>query len=334
LLPSGEAIMTEDLSSTPLGQWIVKWLAHQRALERDYGNAEWILRCLQRFVVTRLHSPDLDQAGFDLWCDSLQHLVATTRRSRQLAVRKFYLYRQRAEPDCFVPDPLYFARLSPHRRPVIIEPQQVAQMLAVADSLAPTTNSPLLPAVMRLAIVILYTAGLRRGELVRLNLDDVEPRTGLVRIRASKFHKSRLVPLSSDARAAVRAYLRQRLARPFRAAPNAPLLCSGMHGHRRYTGAGLGQAINRLFIAANVADSEGRRPRVHDIRHSFAVQAMMRWYQAGADVQSGLPRLAMYMGHVSIVSTAHYLHFVPAMRELASERFEAAFADVAAEAST
>lgn len=202
--------MTDDLSSTPLGRWITKWLAHQRALGRDYDNAGWILQHLQRFVVTRLHAPDLDQAGFDLWCDSLPHLAATTRRSRQLAVRKFCLFRRRAEPDCFVPDPLYFARLCPYRRPVIIEPQQVAQMLVVADGLAPTTQSPLLPAVMHLAVVILYTAGLRRGELVRLNLDDVEPRTGLVRIRASKFHKSRLVPLSSDARAGVRAYLRQR----------------------------------------------------------------------------------------------------------------------------
>jgi len=326
--------MTKSLSSTPLGQWIARWLAHQRALGRDYDSAGWILQHLHRFVVTRLRAPDLDRAGFDLWCDSFRHLAATTRRGRQLAVRRFCLYRQRAEPDCFVPDLLYFARLCPYRTPVIIEPQQVARMLVVADNLTPTTNSPLLPAVMRLAVVILYTAGLRRGELVRLNLDDVEPRTGLVRIRASKFHKSRLVPLSSDTSAAVRAYLRQRLAPPFCAGPNAPLLCNGVRGRRRYTGAGLRQAVDRLFIAANVVDSEGRRPRVHDIRHSFAVQALMRWYRAGADVQSNLPRLAMYMGHVSIVSTVHYLHFVPAMRQLASDRFEAAFGKVAAEAST
>jgi integrase len=94
----------------------------------------------------------------------------------------------------------------------------------------------------------------------------------------------------------------------------------------------LGDAINRLFLAANVTDAEGRRPRVQDLRHSFAVQALMRWYRDGADVQSNLPRLAIYMGHVSIVSTAHYLHFLPAMRQLASERFEAAFGDVVQEA--
>jgi len=94
----------------------------------------------------------------------------------------------------------------------------------------------------------------------------------------------------------------------------------------------MGEAVNRLFVAANVRDGEGRQPRVHDLRHSFAVQALIRWYQEGADVQSHLPRLAMFMGHVSIVSTAHYLHFVPTTRELASTRFEAAFGDVLAEA--
>jgi len=325
--------MTEDLSSTPLGQWIVDWLSHQRSLGRDYGGTEWILKHLQRFVVVHMHASDLDQAGFDLWCDSFRHLSATTRRGRQLIIRKFCLYRQRAEPDCFVPNPLYFARLCPYRRPVIIEPQQVAQMLIAADGLAPTTNSPLLPVVMRLAVVLLYTSGLRRGELVRLDLNDVEPQTGLLRIRSSKFHKSRLVPLSLDAGGELRAYLHHRLAPPFDTDPNAPLLCNGARAHRRYTGAGLGQAVNRLFVAANVMDKEGRRPRVHDIRHSFALGALIRWYRAGVDVQSNLPRLSMYMGHVSIVSTAHYLHFVPTMRELASDRFEAAFGDVVEEAS-
>ena len=63
-------------------------------------------------------------------------------------------------------------------------------MLLIADALAPTITSPLLPAVARIAVIMLYTCGLRRGELARLTLDDVEPKTGLLRIRASKFHKS------------------------------------------------------------------------------------------------------------------------------------------------
>ena len=325
--------MNEKAPSTPLDQWIAIWLRHQRSLGRSYDGTEWILKHLRAFLATT-NNADLDQAGFDLWCNSFCKLSATTRRGRQLIVRKFCRYRQRTEPDCFVPDPLHFARMLPYRRPVILDPEQVARLLVAADTLMPTSNSPLLPAVMRMAVILLYTAGLRRGELVRLTLDDVDAKTGLLRIKSSKFHKSRLVPLSLDASDAVRVYLRQRLAIQFDSTACAPLLCCGACGHHGYTGAGLGQAVNRLFVAVDVKDSEGRRPRVHDIRHSFAVQALIRWYREGADVQSNLPRLAMFMGHVSIVSTAHYLHFVPIMRELASERFEAAFGGVVDEATS
>ena len=324
--------MTENAPSTPLKRWIGTWLTHQRALGRSYDGAEWILEHLRRFLAAT-NVADLDQAGFDRWGDSFRHLSATTRRTRQLGVHKFCRFRQRTDPSCFVPDPLYFVRLQPYRRPVIIGPEQVARLLVGADNLLAAANSPLLPAVTRLAVILLYTAGLRRGELVRLTLDDVEAQTGLLRIKASKFHKSRLVPLSTDAGEALRAYLRQRLQPPFNTGPAAPLLCCGSRGHHGYTGAGLGHAVTRLLVATDVKDGEGRRPRVHDIRHSFAVQALIRWYRDGSDVQSNLPRLAMFMGHVSIVSTAHYLHFVPTTRELASKRFEAAFGDVIVEAT-
>jgi integrase len=320
--------MNENLASTTeLDQWIAAWLTHQRALGRDYNGEEWVLRHLRRFVAN-IPATDIDRGGFDLWCSSFQHLSNTTRRTRQLIVRKFCLYRQRAEPECFVPCPLYFARWSPHRSPVIITPEQIARMCVAVDCLEPKPRSPLLPMVMRLAIVILYTAGLRRGELVRLTLDDVEPRTGLLRIRESKFHKSRMVPLSSDAGDELRAYLRHRLAPPFDTSGHTPLLCNGKGAGHAYTGAGIAQAINRIFVAAKIVDCAGRKPRVHDVRHSFAVEALMRWYREGADVQSSLPKLSMYMGHVSIVSTAHYLHFVPSLREIASARFAAAFGEL------
>lgn len=324
--------MSEASFSTALDRWIADWLAHQRALGRSYDGEQWVLAHLRRSLAAA-GTQDLDQAGFDRWCGSFAHLAATTRRNRQLILRKFCLYRQRAEPDCFVPDPLYFVRRSPHKGPVMIQPEQVAGMLRVADQVAPTVTSPLLPAVARIAVILLYTCGLRRGELARLTLDDVEPKSGLLRIRASKFHKSRLVPLSSSAADALRGYLRQRLATPFTSNPSEPLLCCGAHGHHGYSGGGLGEMIRRLFVAANVHDAEGRFPRVHDMRHNFAVEALLRWYREGADVQSNLPRLAMYMGHVSIVSTAHYLHFVPATREAASHRFEAALGGLVKEVS-
>ena len=146
-------------------------------------------------------------------------------------------------------------------------------MLALATHLTPTPGSPLRPAVMRLAIILLYTAGLRRGELLRLTLQDIEPQTGVLRIRESKFHKSRLIPLSPDALEELHHYLRQRLMPTFDTRPASPLLCNFAKGRLRpYTGTGLSEGIHALFDAAGVYGSDGRRPRIHDLRHSFALQ--------------------------------------------------------------
>ncbi len=322
--------MTTTISPTLLDRPITAWLAHQRALGRRYDLEEWVLNSLRKFI-GRTPGQDLDQASFDRWCATFPHLASNTLLYRQRIVRRFCLHRRRKESDCFVPDPLYFARPEPFQRPVIVEPEQIAKMLMAANNMPATSGSPLRPAVYRMAVILLYTTGLRRGELLRLTLADCEPGSGVLRVRESKFHKSRMLPLSPDAHAELRGYLQKRLAPSFSKDPDTSLLINTEGGLRPYTGTGISGGIQALFKAADVKDSEGRRPRVHDLRHSFAVGALIRWYLEGADVQSNLPKLALYMGHVSIVSTAHYLHFLPKLRAIASDRFEHAFGDLVRE---
>jgi integrase len=206
-----------------------------------------------------------------------------------------------------------------------MEPRQIARMISTASQLPNTSASPLRAPALRLAIVLLYTCGLRLGELLRLTMGDVEEQGTVLRIRESKFHKSRLVPLSRSATCELQTYLRKRR-KAFAVHPGAPLLCNRHGGRLRpFSHPGLQGAINLLMDAASVRDEQGRRPRVHDLRHTFAVQALIRWYREGADVQTQLPKLALYMGHVSIESTAYYLHWVPTLQRLASDRFEQRF---------
>jgi integrase len=312
---------------TSLSKAIAAFLAHQRTLGRSYEAVEYILEALRRFIVTE-KATDLSASLYARWCEKQRHLSSNTLRGRQYVVRKFCLYRQRNEPRCFVPGPV-FARARPYVEPVLITDRHIARMLKVIATLRKAPNSPLRSAVMRLALVLLYTAGLRRGELVRLRLADVDERTGVLRVSESKFHRSRLVPLSRDAHRELRHYLRQRLLEPYDQRPTAPLLCNTHSGScHGYTGAGLGQALNGIFVRADVHDDEGRKPRVHDARHSFALQALARCYRRGDDVQTQLPRLALYMGHVSIVSTAYYLRFIPEIARLASERFGRRFSHI------
>jgi integrase len=306
---------------TPLEAVAARYLEHRRSLGRRYDNEERVIASLCEFLV-RAQAADLKQPLFEAWADTFAALSATVRRNRQRIVRNLCLYRQRTAPGCFVPDISRFPRPCPHQPPRIFDPAAVARMIVATEQLKPTAGSPLMPAVLRLAVVLLYTAGLRRGELLRLSLQDVDAAAGVLRIRESKFHKSRLVPLSADARRELRSYLGQRLARRFDRSPTSPLLCNRTGGFRGYTGTGLSDSIHALMTLANVRDRHGRRPRIHDFRHVFALQALLRWYRADRDVQSNLPKLAMYMGHVSIVSTAYYLKWIPEIAEAASARFE------------
>ena len=311
----------KHMTATTLDPVVHRYLKHVRALGRRYDAEERTLRSLSAFLL-RKAEPDLRAGFFDEWCHTFEKLSPNVRRFRQRTVRKFCLYRQRTEPQCFVPDINLFVRPQPYAAtPIILTPAQIAQLLQLADRCKPTAQTPLQPQLLRIAVVLLYTAGLRRGELLRLTLADVDAQAGVLRVRESKFHKSRLVPLSTDARRELRRYLKYRLVPTLGIAPTSALLCNLSRGQKGYTGAGLRDAIRKLLLRGRIWDDEGRIPRTHDFRHTFAVQALLRWYRQGADVQSNLPKLALYMGHVSIVSTAYYLRWIPELRELASDRF-------------
>ena len=316
--------MNDHITSTTLDPVISRYLAHRRALGRQYDMQERTLRSLTDFLV-RAGESDLSSGLFESWCGMFESLTANVRRARQVAVRNFCLYRQRTEPRCFVPDINRFARPQPHAAPIILTPAQVGRLLELAGTREATATSPLRPYVLRLALVLLYTAGLRRRELLRLTLADVDARAGVLRVRESKFHKSRWVPLSCGARRELRRYLVRRLAAPLDTTPSSPLLCNLHHGLRGYTGTGLRRGITELLHEASIRGVDGRVPRIQDFRHSFAIESLMRWYRQGADVQSNLPKLALYMGHVSIVSTAYYLRWTPELQELASNRFAKRF---------
>lgn len=310
------------MSSTNLrsliGSDIAAYVALKKALGRRFAAETAILADLDRFLAGR--SCDLSAEGFAAWCLTLGRLTPTVRRNWMRIARNLSLYRRRRHPRCFVPDPTGFP--APHApvRPYIFTEDEIVRLLRAAAALSPMSNSPLYAQGMRLAVVLLYTAGLRRGELVRLTLSDYDPIARTLLVRTSKCHKSRVIALSEDAARELERFLsaRRHLSRAF----DAPLLVTWRRsGVRAYSDGGLGMALRRLFRSAGVRTAEHRTPRVHDLRHTYAVHALLRWYRQGFDVQAKLPTLATAMGHVSIASTAYYLAMLAPIAEAASQRF-------------
>lgn len=310
--------------STQIGQYVQL----KRSLGRDYSHEAAMLYDFNAFIEGHYPSfHDLNGQMFSNWSATLEHLSPTVRRNHMRVVRNFCLYRQRSHPDSFVPDPLTFPanhqKLSPH----ILSESEIARLLDATRYLQPSTLSPLRAENMRIGILLLFTAGLRRRELLNLTLEDFDAEERTLLIRATKFHKSRILPLSASVHAEIEGYLALRNERRLPMETTSPLIWN-QHGSlegRRYTGTGFAYNWRLLCTALDIFTQKGKPPRIHDLRHSFAVNALKRCYVSGKDVQAMLPVLSTYMGHVSVASTHYYLPFVEEIRSEASERFHQSF---------
>ena len=257
--------------SSVLSATIGSYLTLKRALGRQYAVEEWVLAHLDRFLAAR--RVDLVAETFAAWCLTLQHLATGTRRGRMRVVRNLCLYRRRSEPGCFVPDERLFPSVHQAIRPHIFPDSQIVQLLAAARTLTRTANSPLCPENMRLAIVLLSTTGLRRGELTRLTVGDYDLPQRTLAIRKSKFYKSRLVPVSADTAREVEHLIGVRRRRRLPTGADSPLLWHrSPHTGGGYSGGGLGGALRALFRRAGVRTATGRLPRTHDFRHYSGIR--------------------------------------------------------------
>ena len=308
--------------SSPLASPLRRYITLKQTLGREYAKETRVLSSLDQFLADP-KNPDhnLTSHSFQQWCQKDEKLSSGERRGRMRMVRNFCLYRRRSEPQCFVPDPALFPRRHQPVRPYIFSPAEIQRLLDQCSHLRPSLYSPLRPQLFRLVVVLLFTTGLRRGELLRLTVADYDSHEGTLMIRASKFHKSRLLPLPDDVGREIDQYLGARRCRHLPLTPDTPLVWNCFGGGRAYTAESLCGGLKQLVERTEIQTPDGRLPRTHDFRHGFAVNALIRWYQQGADVQAKLPLLAAYMGHVSPLSTYYYLQFVEPLRTLASRRF-------------
>jgi len=207
-----------------------------------------------------------------------------------------------------------------YRRPYLFNEHEVFRLLETALSL-PSPQSPLRPKTLHMMLVLAYCAGLRIGEIVRLNLGDFDIDDRTVEIRGTKFFKSRRLPLSDSVVAALQSYLRARKEAGASMAPDAALFWHQQAGGR-YSRDRAGKLLVRVLRRAKLKPAPGRTgPRVHDLRHAFVANRMLTWYREGINPQSRLPYVATYLGHKDIHSTLVYLTVTQDLLQQASERF-------------
>lgn len=249
------------------------------------------------------------------WAKRPVHAHPHRWRARLTVVRGFARYLHTVDARAEVPPPDLLVARRRRLPPYLYTQAELAALVAAAGTLRP----PFRAATYRTLLGLLSVTGLRLGEAIRLDRNDVNWSDGLLIIRSSKFDRSREVALHPTTIDALRAYERCRRDRPPTSTPAFFISTTGtrliptlvQHNFRglvRQTGIG--------------ADLKGRPPRLHDLRHTFAVGTVVNWYRAGVDVGGRLYLLSTYLGHVDPKDTYWYLSATPELLALAGARLE------------
>jgi integrase len=233
-------------------------------------------------------------------------------------VRGFARYRSATDARTEIPP----WGLLPHRperaRPYLYTDAEIQQLLEAALHLAPAGG--LRPWTYHALLGLLAVTGLRISEALGLTLEDVDLRTGVLTVRGTKFGKSRFVPLHASTQQVLAAYTVRR--EDFLAGRRAVAFFVSRRG-TRLESAEVRRTFYLLSRQIGLRDlGASRGPRLHDFRHRFAVQTLVQWYRAGAEVGPRLPILSTYLGHVRVSDTYWYLTACPELMGLAVQRLE------------
>jgi integrase len=238
--------------------------------------------------------------------------------TRLSIVRGFARYWSATDPSTEVPPLGLLPHKPPRAQPYIYSDHEIRTLLNAAKT-RPSID-PLRPWTYHCLFGLLAVTGLRIGEALNLRTGDMDWSEGILTIRGAKFGKSRLVPLHASTCKVLVDYAKRR-DRRFGARAEGPFLVN-MYGNR------LGIAeVHRTFLTLSRqiglrAVNASRGPRLHDFRHRFAVETLLRWYRNGEDPKRCLPILSTYLGHANITGTYWYLTGTPELLGAAGKRLE------------
>jgi site-specific recombinase XerD len=293
----------------------------KRALNRKYRADAEVLRLFDRYLQSR-HIADwsaIDGALIDDFLKSrprvrprsYNHLLGVVQRFFAFAVMQQWIQRN---PVAASPRPETGSRI-----PYLFDLDAAKRLLAVARSLPGRSMARYRGLVYETIFALLHGLGLRVGEVVRLTLADADFTHDLLFIRETKFCKSRIVPLGPNLAQRLKRYVEERHGST--AAPELPLFSFTKRGciHEGT----VSQAFHALLPKLQLHIPPGASPpRLHDLRHSFAVATLLRWYREGIDPNCRLMHLATFLGHVDPNSTAVYLTITEELLHQAAQRFQ------------
>lgn len=303
---------------TTLQQHVQEYLQLRQALGHKLAYAT---RYLPSFVAY-LDAQELatvTTASAVAWAQATPRRPASPRAQydRLAVVRGFARYMMGVDQRTEIPPRTLFVYRPERRTPFIYSVDDIRALMASAQS---TSGKPFRGTTLATIIGLLGVTGMRVGEALRLTLADVDWRSGSLTIRETKFGKSRAVILEPSTLSALQTYVTMSQTQSPRPATGC-LFVTEQGRPMTYTV--VSRAFQRSVRSLDLGQEENIHPRLHDLRHAFAVRTLIGWHQRGVDVEAWLPRLSTYLGHTHPQDTYWYLLAVPDLLQAAARRVSA-----------
>ncbi len=306
------------MSNLNLDQHVEDYLQLRRSLGFKLESAGYLLPQFVAYLETAGAATLTSELAIG-WARQPVHARPNHWAQRLAVARGFSRYLQTIIPATEVPPAGVFPTQRHRPTPYLWSPHDIGRLLEQARTLRP----PLRAATNETLFGLLATTGMRIGEAIGLERGDIDFDAGVITIRQAKFDRMRLVPLHPTVTDALGLYRaeRDRLC----PAPRSQAFFLSSVG-TVLTRSGVARTLRQLTTSMGIR-TEAVHPRAHDLRHSFAVQTLLRWHRSGIDIDAAMPRLSTYLGHIAPADTYWYLSAVPELMGLAAQRLDLAFGE-------
>lgn len=290
-----------------------------------YSNA-YLVREFSRYAALHPEYTEIDsivtKQMVEKWLQSRPLISDKSVKHRATMVRQLAIFMNRHGETAYILPSLSIPKCQNDFTPYIFTEQQLAQIFEVADRLIPSNISPYRHLTMPLMFRLIYGCGLRASEAIGLCICDVDLENGILAIRDTKFGKNRTIPMAESLRLRCLDYHR-----------TVHLNCTeddvffSNLWKNEYNTSAIYKTFCQLLKECGIRRVKNG-PRVHDLRHTYAVHTLKRWSEGGCDLSSALPLLSTYMGHNSISGTQKYLRLTAELYPHVIKTMERAYGDI------
>lgn len=298
---------------------VAEYLALRRSLGFKMSGPEYILRQFAAFACSE-EAPFITNELVTRWLEYQSTVTPATRSARLSTVRRFTIWQRGIDPRTEVPPEQMFYSRYERKRPYIYTQEEIQGILAEARKLPSKLGWR--AQIHATYFGLLAATGMRMSEALALDRNDVDLAEGILTIRRTKFGKSRLVPIHQTTSNALKSHaqardvLFPRLGTPAFFVSERKTRLSQWAVRYNFAKACSGIGLRAPFKGSR----HGPGPRLHDLRHRFAVLTMVDWYRTCVDVERNMPKLSAYLGHTHGHDTYWYIEAVPELLQLATER--------------